>query len=488
VLAVAIVALAAPAALAGNLEKADPEIKFWAANRTLYDSGQNYLDLEDSGDPGGNDDYAWFRTRTMLGMKAKLARNVTASFALQNVSVFGNQSATRSMTTMDGHPYFSNLDGTESETEIYTARMTLDRLFGSGFGAAVGRGEYKVGGNLIFGNDHFYSGNVFDGLIGWYEWDSWTLRGSYFITEERNDPSSAFFAGDANNPAPGDEGFGNEDATVLGLDATFNLGGENGNWGDLDVYTYCMYDGLEANLHEQMMIFGGQWARKVKTVEKAEANPWAWNIELAIEDGEFGEQDPDPNNPGLTGDTFDFSGWIMEGELGYNFIQNGHILHKPRIGFIAVPGDDDMTDDDFTGYRAWYGDIHCRFGCADLFGASPFSGGFGTGFATEFDNAGFLGTNIGYTGMTNPGRHAWWVTYWNFAPMEDEVEGPGGKVDIEDFGTEIDLGYSYGYSENVRMFFSVAQLSPDDGLSDWYGTTQDDAITRMYGGLFMKFH
>jgi hypothetical protein len=34
----------------------------------------------------------------------------------------------------------------------------------------------------------------------------------------------------------------------------------------------------------------------------------------------------------------------------------------------------------------------------------------------------------------------------------------------------------------------VAQLSPDDGLSDWYGTTQDDAITRMYGGLFMKFH
>ena len=88
--------------------------------------------------------------------------------------------------------------------------------------------------------------------------------------------------------------------------------------------------------------------------------------------------------------------------------------------------------------------------------------------------------------MTNPGRHKGWVKYWDFKPTEDSIRISGGKADIDDFGTEIDLGYSYGYSANTRIFFTYALMSPDDGLTGG-GSNPDDSVERFYGGINLKF-
>ena len=61
-----------PSAVAGDLESADPDTKFYAAQRTRYESGNNYFD----GDDDNNDRYNFWATRTVIGMKTMLARDV----------------------------------------------------------------------------------------------------------------------------------------------------------------------------------------------------------------------------------------------------------------------------------------------------------------------------------------------------------------------------------------------------------------------------
>ncbi len=469
-LALVLAAAFAPITFAGQLEEAEPEINFYGMHRLRYESGDNYFDFNDA----INDRYSFWPTRTLVGMQTMLARDVWAKVEVQNFGSFGNQTPDRSATTMGGFPFFQNFDGDfedidahNSDIEIYRAVVGLDKIGGSAFSAAFGRQEYTVGGSMIFGSEPFYNGTVFDGLTGWYDFDSWKLRGVYLITEERNDPSDPdFFSGNS----------GSEDEIVYGFDATLPLGdGEGNNWGDVQPYIYMKDDGDQTNeLHLEEMVYGAWWGRDVDTVALAKANPISWGIEIAIQDGE----QIDPADPNFT-DEIDFSGWMIEGSFGWNFLSHDRIIHRPAVGFVSQAGDDDVTDSDFTGWSSWWGDNHCRFGCADFF-ASSFN---------SFDAA-ITGTWVGYTIMTNPGRHKGWLKFWSFAPTEDEVDdgNPATSDDVGDYGTEIDLGYAYGYSANTKLTFSLAQFSPDDGLVDLSATpNHDDEVLRVYGGLLLKF-
>ncbi len=468
-LALVLAAAFAPMTFAGQLEDAEPEIEFYGMHRLRYEGGNDY-DFNDA----INDRFSFWPHRTLVGMKTMLARDVWAKVEIQNFGSFGNQSPDRSMTTLSGGPLDQNLDGVgddvgdhNADVSLYRAIVGLVKIGGSGFGLAAGRQEYTVGGSMVFGSEPFYNGIVFDGLTGWYDFESWKLRGLYLVTEERNDPSDGdFFTGVS----------GNEDETVYGFDATLPLGdGDGNNWGDVQPYVYMRKDGDKFNeLHLEETIYGAWWGRDVDTVALARANPISWGIEIAVQDGE----QIDPADPTFT-DEIDFSGWMIEGNFGWNFLSHDRIIHRPAIGFVSQAGDDDLTDEDFTGWSAWWGDIHCRFGCADFFDAD-FAG---------FDAA-ITGTWVGYTIMTNPGRHKGWVKFWSFAPTEDEVlVSPGNTVDVDDYGTEIDLGYTYGYSANAKVFLSVAQFSPDDGLIDFSPTpNHDDELQRIYGGLWLRFN
>ncbi len=477
-LALVMAAAFVPFIFAGQLEDAKPEINFYGMHRLRYESGDNYFDFNDA----VNDSYSFWPTRTLIGMQTMLARDVWAKVEVQNFGSFGNQSPDRSAVTMNGFPAVQNLDGVlddqgdhNSDISIYRAIVGLDKIGGSSFSAAFGRQEYTVGGSMIFGSEPFYNGTVFDGLTGWYDFDSWKLRGVYFVTQERNDPSDDdFFSGT----------FGNEDVTVYGFDATLPLGdGEGNNWGDVQPYIYMKDDGQEVadpnfsgggfGAHLEEMVYGAWWGRDVDTVALAKANPMSWGIEIAIQDGdELNATDPNQ--------TDDFSGWMMEGNFGWNFLSHDRIIHRPAVGFISQAGDDDTTDSDITGWSSWWGDIHCRFGCADWFSSN-----------FESFGAGITGMWAGYTVMTNPGRHKAWLKYWSFSPTEDSVDdgNPATSDDVDDYGTEIDLGYTYGYSANTKLFFNLAQFSPDDGLIDLVSSTpnHDDEVLRLYGGLYLKF-
>lgn len=467
-LTLATMAALLPSIFAGQLEDAEPEINFYAMQRTRYESFNNYLDADDD----DHDRLDFWATRTLVGMKTMLARDVWSQVEIQHIGTLGNQFPERSLTTSFGIPILQNVDPNlglyvdqENNIQLYRAIVGMNDIGGSGLGLALGRQEFTVGGNLVFGNEPFYNGTVFDGLTGWYKWTPLTLRGSYFITQERSDPATRQFGNTA----------GNEDQRVWGFDATIPLGdGEGNNWGDVAGYVFMMDDGQRdpaAKLEET--VYGAQWGRDAYTVDAVKANPMTWSIEIAIQDGEELTNPGDPND----GDTDDFSGWIAEGFFGWNFLSHDRIIHRPAVGFITVAGDDDLTDEDFTGFSPWFGDAHCRIGCTDFFTVG-FNG---------FD-AGITATWAGYTIMTNPGRHKAFVKYWQFVPTEDSVRvssGSGGTVDIEDYGTEIDVGYSYGYSENARLFFTYANFSPDEGLVG--SNNPDDSIERIYGGLNLKF-
>ncbi|HXI02864.1 MAG TPA: hypothetical protein VNI57_06760 [Candidatus Saccharimonadales bacterium] len=460
-----------PYVVAGELEDAKPEVSFYAMQRMRYESMNNYFDANDN----INDRLDFWTSRTLVGMKTMLARDVWSKVELQHVGSFGNQTPQRSDVYSFAGPVFQNWDrnqtfngAKQNEVELYRAEVGMDKIGGSNFSVALGRQEYTVGNNLIFGNEPFYNGTVFDGLTGSYQFKSWKLTGIYFVTQERQDVASSNPAFGNFNPVPG-----NEDQKVGGFDGYLTLNdGENDNWGDIQPYIYYFKDGnRDFSLHLEETVYGAWWGRHAKTVEKVKANPMNWGIEIAVEDGS------ELKNPG-TNATDSFTGWIAEGNFGWNFLSHDRIIHRPEVGFIMTPGDDNLTNSDGIGWSEKFGDIHCRFGCADFFEASP----------SNFF-AGITATWVGYTIMTNPGRHMGYVKYWDFKPTEDMIKTSttGPKTHVYDYGTELDLGYSYGYTANVKLFATVAQFMPDRGVTGSASAPQD-TIERIYGGLWLKFH
>lgn len=478
-LALALVAAFAPSVIAGELEKADPEINFYAMQRTRYDSVNNYTDFEDTSVTANNDRWNIWGTRTLVGMKTMLARDVWSKVEIQHIGTFGQSTPqfSEAGTFPQDSVLFQSFDGTgddrehrENDVELFRAVVGMNDIGGSGLGLAIGRQYFKIGSGLIFDDEAFYAGTSFDGITGWYDWESWKLRGSYFVIQENNDEANPF-----NNE------FGSEDVFVWGFDGTVPFDdGESNTWGDAEGHIFFLND-QEMNSNREDMVIGASWIREVHTIEAVQDNPMTWGIEIDVQSGEEDISATEER---------DTSGSIAEGWFGWNFVSNDRFIHRPEVGILRTSGDDDQEDDldEIEGYRPWFGSEHCRLGCADFF-----TTGTHLGQNTDFDSngSGITGTWLGYTFMTNPGRHKAWARYWNFAPTEDSVKQTTGVTeDIDDFGTEIDLGYSYGYSANARFFFTYAQFSPDDGLTnDGNPATEDhdDAVERIYGGLYLKF-
>src|SRR5262249_45005240 len=124
-------------------------------------------------------------------------------------------------------------------TSLYKGAVTLDHFIGKNFSLTVGRQEHMEGTGLIFGNEEFYNGTVYDGLDGEWKFKHWELTGVAFVINEA-------FAGGV-TPAPFNPATslcvscGSEDTRVWGATGHLHFGG--GLHSDLDVYGYDAYKG-----------------------------------------------------------------------------------------------------------------------------------------------------------------------------------------------------------------------------------------------------
>ncbi len=471
VLAMAILGLAAfvaPPAIAGEEEGGEGKINFHFMSRVRYENLDNYFDYEDHDNGVGHDRLAFWPYRNMFGFKAKLAENVWANMDVQNVGALGNQTPLLSQADPVNQHYDDNFITTgmkRSDTYLYRAVIGMDEIGGTGLGIAVGRQELNLGTGLILGNEPFYSGIVFDGVVGWYKFENWALKGFYLNTAERNDVAGFVFGG---------AGF--QDQRLYGGVGSIWFGGDDMKQ-MVDVYVMMGRDGLAAVGNPELMTYGAHYWRDIETAEQANAFGLNWNVEIAMQTG---DQDVilDPDQQ------IDIGGMIVEAEVGWTFAADS-ILHGPFVGMFMTSGDDDPNDDSQDGWVPLFPTEHGRLGAADF---------FGQGYQNS-DTA-MTAYNIGY--WVKAGNHKAYVKYWMFQPTEDSrtIVDPTNPpqlivVDIEDYGDEIDLGYSYKYSDNLHIFASIAQLSPDEGLTDDFNPATDDpddSVTRIYGGLYLKFH
>lgn len=480
VLAVAIlglVAFVAPPAIAGGHEEEGDEgkISFHFMSRIRYENLNNYFDYEDHDDGVGNDRMAFWPYRNMFGFKAKLANNVWAKMDLQNVGSLGNQHPQLSTA----YPEYQNFDGDgfpagvrSSDTYLYRAVVGMSEIGGTGLGVAVGRNELNLGTGLILGNEPFYNGIVFDGIVGWYKFDKWErfglkVKGLYLNTAERNDPAAIPTI--INNFSLDPE-FGVEDEKLWGGVGSIWFGSDDMQQ-MVDVYILNVNDGYRYGDHPNFFTYGVHYRRDIKTADQAKAFGLNWNFELALQSGEQDGPVPDED--------IDIGGMILEAEAGWTFAVDS-IMHGPMVGVFMTSGDDDLTDDSEDGWIPLFPTEHGRLGAADY---------FGQGFY-RMDSA-MTAFNIGYWVKAGEGKHKAYAKYWMFKPTEDEIDDGGlTPLEVEDYGKEIDLGYAYKYSPNLHLFASIAQLMPDDGLTDplAVGGQPDDPVTRLYGGVYLKFH
>jgi hypothetical protein len=461
VLAMTILGLAAFAAPPAVADGDEDKVMFYTNLRMRYENANNYLDFADHDDTQAfNDRGDMWAYRALVGMKAKLANDVWFKADFQSVGSFGN----RGPALSTANPLTQNVDlsSPQSDTELYRAIVGLDDIGGSPVSVHLGRQEYQIGNGLILGNEHFYSGTVYDGVIGNLGWEKFDLDGYYLITNERND--FANFGGGLG---------GDEDAKLGGFTGKLHFQAPMKN--HLDIYAIRNWDGLATTMKPDNLTLGAVWYRWVKSIEDAEDGAWEWSVEIAAQSGELTT---------LAGSDLDTSGFASEGHVGYNFVSN-QMMHSVYGGYIMQSGDDDLTDTDVDGWMPLVPRTHGRFGKTDFFGAD--FGCAANGACGQGGNSGIMGYHVGYGISGGDGRHRGYLTLWSFAPFEDSIEvGAASPNDIDDFGAEIDLGYSFGYSDNLWLFIAYSELLPDDGITGGSGFP-DDSVTRIYGGAYLKF-
>jgi hypothetical protein len=459
VLAVLAFLVLASLPLAQAADSGDQKWTFEGQIRTREEHLENYADFDNN---GANDLVDFMPYRAQMGVNGVLANNVTVAFMVQSFGVWGFNGDPRQSSTFP--PNQQSFTTSPENTSLYKGAVTLNHFIGKNFTLTVGRQEHMEGTGLIFGNEEFYNGTVYDGAVGEWKFKSWELTGLAFIINEQ-------FAGNI-TPAPAGAcvNCGSEDTRVWGATGHLHFGDKMKS--DLDVYGYDSYEGTPGTPvgKPRFQTYGAHWWRMPKTAADAKKAHLEWNVEVAAQSGKVTDTITNPANP----KDFNTSGSIFDGEVGWNFTPSGNIVHKVFIGAISESGDKDLTNNKIEGWTDLFMSVHGRFGAADFFGAN-----------FNAHSAGITAARIGYMGSMKDGKHMFGVTFWTFQPTEDKIKTALGNVKLDDYGTEIDAGYKYRYTDNVSFGAGIAQLKPKDGLADPLnvGGQPTDPVLRVVGSL-----
>jgi hypothetical protein len=458
VLAVLALLVLASLPLAQAADSGDAKWTFDGQFRIREEHLENYADFNNN---GANDTIDFMPYRALLGVNGQLSNNISMKFQFQSFGVLGFNGDPRQSSSFP--PTQQEFTTSPESTNLYQAAVTLNHFIGNNFSVTAGRQEHMEGNGLIFGNEEFYNGTVYDGAIGTWKFKKWELTGLGFIINEGFDPATfgTFTCGTC----------GSEDKRVWGATGHLHFNVAKTKT-DLDVYAYDFYDGMTVVTgvdKPHFNTYGGHWWRMVKTTKDAKEFPLDWSVEAAVQEGHLHEA--------VTNTSFQLTGAIFDGSVGWNFASGKDMVHRVYIGATSESGDKDLTDNKIKGWTDLFMSVHNRFGAADFFGSN-----FGQ------YNAGITAGKVGYVGSMRDGKHQFGITFWSFMPTEDKIKvAPGTTVKVKDYGTEIDAGYKYHYTDNVTFGVGVASLSPKDGLTGG-SPNPNDAVLRAVGMLDVKFH
>lgn len=411
----------------------------------------DYVNNASDFDSDVDDGAMYWPYRARIAAEGHFTDDVSAWIEFQNTGLFGEQGLFLGPFDASAARRPNDL---RSNTQLYQAVITLDKLWSDSFSLRFGRQEMVLGNEFLFGDEDFYSGVSHDGVVGMWNHKKWNLTVWY----DRALENVAFQYADQDFP-PGALGLGDSsDIDHFGGYLTFGVGKNQ----VIDVYLFNVND---RPVGGQYQTLGGRYARL--NWDKG----FIWNVEAALQ---FGTAASARFVGGA--EDIDQSGMGGEGLFGFNF-GGGKNIHRVYGKFEYATGDDATTTDENEGFINNWGEVHDRTGKGDWFqvaGSSTFAG-------SPAVDGGLMAFSVGYTGMYNQ-KHEVGVAFWDYSLEEDSGTAAGDKL-----GTAFDVWYGYHYSKNVSFEAAYSNLSPDDALGGVSPLPVDDAIERLYGQVRLRF-
>lgn len=375
--------------------------------------------------------------RTRVNVDATLDSNAHAfvqfqdSRTLGGADQFGNW---QSGTTSDG----KNVD-------LHQAYIQLDRIWVDGFGGRVGRFEFILGNQRVFGPGGWGNvGRSWEGGLGWYQGNGFKLTGIGLKAQEENF-----------------EDF-NGDFDVYGLHLKLDKAGiELFGLYELDMDTSGIFLGEDI---------------KVADLDDHIMDRWSFGLYASRK---YKHMDFEVNGVFQTGKVIDgqvqrdLQAFLFTGEVGYNF--EGDSKARFSAGIDYASGDDNPLDTDYKGYDNLYYSSHQFRGYMDYFVASEPAG------LMDLLARGRINLHPDWT--ANADFH-YFTTAQNYLDPADDSE-------TSSLGMELDVTVSTVSIAGVKAVLGGSVFLPDEAFVryrlDDRNSTESDPTFWSYGQLIIDF-
>ena len=409
-------------AMADNHEDGDAMFKVHGEVRSRMEWAENY----DYTDVDNDANVVWpYRVR--VGVHGQFSDKVGGYIELQGNGAFGDTAG--AFTSQDPLFQYGFIDSELSTSiNLYQAFIDLDEIGGSAIDLRIGRQEITAGNELMFGDNDYYNGLVFDGITGGWDFENWDL-GLRIL--------KVLDAGNLFQPCQVD--CGNTDVDLYSLDASFEIGDTAQM-----VEPYVIYADVPEIFLGDAVKFATIGARYGRAVDLEDDNLLDWNVELAYQTGDVG-------------DTGDHTAYILESWIGFNFGTS-----RVQVGYLSTSGDDDANDGDNESFQPLFADIHAnnRLGNIDFGGRGALSGALGMFISGSplgvQGDTGVTDISVSYTGMW--GRHGLLLGLHLLSATED-ANLPNNE---DDLGQMVDVAYDFMYSKNLSFGVEVSQYLVGD--------------------------
>ncbi len=481
--ALLVAAFVAPQALAADDEA---KFKFSGEVRTRAEYLENYLDFTNNSSFDLGDKFSFYPYRVRLGVEGEVAPNVKVFAEFQNAGTFGLHDIFSSDEgagyvpfgqgfgpVLYAYPVFASaLDpafGTtfvnQNDALLYQGYVELGHVFAKDLSVRIGRQEHTLGTQLLLGDNAFYNGISYDGAhIMWHP-EKYGIDGFFYKLNETLVSSS--------------------DVNLFGVTGNIELGKK---MGDIDIYGIRVQNLGNSSSQGSfgyptpgifpentgLNTFGARWGRMVKNADDMKEGAFDWNIELAVQSGDFTFVSEGTTN-------VDFEGNIAEGWFGWNF-GTGSGRSRVHVGALMASGQpQDETGNKYKAFVPLFGNNYAynRLGDLDLFDISDIND-----------------INVGYCYMTANDRHKVGVMVHSLElnkslTVLDPIEGVDKT--IKKLGTEIDLRYTFNLNPVTSFSAGFATLMPGDVFDEFVrfatggGESKADGVNRVYAQVRVRF-
>ena len=448
----------------------DDEKKFTVHGevRQRWEYQDNVGDLTDKIDDGDQDDeFSFAPYRARVGVMGQFSNNVSGYISIQDYGFWGNEFPLRGeampLDQTDG-----NID--DSEIDLYQAYIAINEIGGSKLSLKAGRMELSMGTELLIGDNDYYNGQSFDGIVGGWDFEKWDLHFGWLTIEDNNvdncidDPFLDGSSSDCDD----------DNIDLYGGGANFEIGDTGQH---VEPYIIHYRDGDSGDFGISTSTIGARWSRGY---DDEDQNLLDWSLEALIQTGEI-----DPN-----GINKDHSASLIEGTLGFNFSHGDDAHSRVHVGFLSSSGDDNDTDNDNEAFFPLFGDNHSnnRLGNIDFGGNNALSGLLT--WTEDIDEAGedtgITDISAGYT--FTMGNHMFMAAIHLLTATEDALAGNGATLANEDdIGQMIDLGYGYRYSQNLSFNVELSNFMPGDAFEGLATTDFEDDALRIAGQARLRW-